>query len=191
MTSRRSRGSTPWATRNHVEQLAIQIAEMGLPDSDGLDDWTQLSDGPSAGIVAVPASVTIPPKPASPEPPPIEARTAEPAPVSESPREDAWEVEKPTFVARHRRWVYTGVCAVILLALAIIPYPLYMWTPLLAVNLYVVYSNVKNLIPLAKPQWRSGMTGLARIYVPPRSIGYRLIALPILRIFDFDLWRVL
>ncbi|MEO8699560.1 MAG: efflux RND transporter periplasmic adaptor subunit [Kofleriaceae bacterium] len=42
-----------------------------------------------------------------------------------------------------------------------------------------------------QPEWRSGMTGFARIYVPSRSIGYRLIALPVIRLFDFELWRVL
>jgi multidrug resistance efflux pump len=40
------------------------------------------------------------------------------------------------------------------------------------------------------PAWRSGMRGVAQIHVPSRSIGYRVIALPLIRIFDFDLWRV-
>jgi putative peptide zinc metalloprotease protein len=40
------------------------------------------------------------------------------------------------------------------------------------------------------PTWRSGMTGLARIHVPSRSIGYRVVALPLIRIFDYDLWRM-
>jgi multidrug resistance efflux pump len=42
----------------------------------------------------------------------------------------------------------------------------------------------------AAPALRSGMTGRARIYVPSRSIAYRVIALPLVRIFDFDLWRI-
>jgi putative peptide zinc metalloprotease protein len=42
----------------------------------------------------------------------------------------------------------------------------------------------------AHPAWRSGMRGVAQIHVPSRSLGYRVIALPLIRIFDFDLWRV-
>jgi multidrug resistance efflux pump len=42
----------------------------------------------------------------------------------------------------------------------------------------------------AHPAWRSGMRGVAQIHVPSRSVGYRVIALPLIRIFDFDLWRV-
>jgi multidrug efflux pump subunit AcrA (membrane-fusion protein) len=38
--------------------------------------------------------------------------------------------------------------------------------------------------------WRSGMTGRARIYVPARSIAYRVVALPIRRLVEFDLWRM-
>ena len=42
----------------------------------------------------------------------------------------------------------------------------------------------------ADARWRSGMTGAARIHVPPRSVAYRLLALPLLRLVDFDLRRL-
>lgn len=35
--------------------------------------------------------------------------------------------------------------------------------------------------------WRSGMSGNARIYTPPRSVGYRLVVLPVVRLLDFEL----
>ncbi len=42
----------------------------------------------------------------------------------------------------------------------------------------------------AHPTWRSGMTGTAQIFVPSHTIAYRIVALPLVRIFDYDLWRV-
>jgi len=49
----------------------------------------------------------------------------------------------------------------------------------------VVYASMPG-----HPGWRSGMTGRARILVPRRSIAFRLIALPIMRLVDFELWRL-
>lgn len=37
--------------------------------------------------------------------------------------------------------------------------------------------------------WRSGMTGRARIHAPGHSVAYRLVAVPIIQIVEYDLWR--
>jgi len=42
-----------------------------------------------------------------------------------------------------------------------------------------------------QPGWRGGMTGHARIYGPRHSLGYRLVVVPVLRIVEFDLWRMI
>jgi multidrug resistance efflux pump len=170
--TRIARNHLSWATRDHVERLATQIAGMGLlanvpslmlarPStpalpttaleheiprdySNGLDDWTDMSDGPfdDAAVVAAPAQAPSPPPeapppapiaeplPAPPPPPPPEPA---PAPVARAdapaPNNAAWEVERPSFFARHRRLVYLGGVVLVLLLLAIIPYPLYITEP--------------------------------------------------------------
>jgi multidrug resistance efflux pump len=40
-----------------------------------------------------------------------------------------------------------------------------------------------------QPSWRSGMSGRARIYGPQKSLAYRLFAVPIIQIVDYDLWH--
>jgi multidrug resistance efflux pump len=39
--------------------------------------------------------------------------------------------------------------------------------------------------------WRVGMSGRARIIGPKRSAAYRLVVVPVIRIFDYDLWHLL
>ncbi|MEO8699561.1 MAG: HlyD family efflux transporter periplasmic adaptor subunit [Kofleriaceae bacterium] len=197
----------PWATRNHVEQLAIQIAEMGLltgvpaqvfarpsapvittrPSvlpadddiprdySEGLEDWTQLTDAPTVFPVAPPPTIVIPPVAAAPEPEPVfvEQAPESPAPVGEPPQADAWEVEKPGFVARHRRAVYAGVAVLVVLALAIIPYPLYITEPC-------------NVRPVDRAQVRSQIDGVITSILVREGDRVQ-VGTPLARLEDRDL----
>jgi HlyD family secretion protein len=43
--------------------------------------------------------------------------------------------------------------------------------------------------PFPMTDWRVGMTGRARIYGPNRSVAYRLFAVPLIRVIDYELWR--
>jgi multidrug resistance efflux pump len=209
-----ARRHIPWATRAHVEKLAIQIADMGLlcnvpsalfarsssqapvpvaepseaPNDrlDGLDDWTELSD-PSAEVADLSPSQLSPTVSRPPDPiafaanhdtvaevtesavttsettaPSVEAPTAavecaspsstvdakglqrEPLPPVDVP---AWEVERPSFFARNRRLVYLGIFALVIAALAIIPYPLYITEPCV-------------VIPVERAQVRSEVEGI-------------------------------
>lgn len=45
--------------------------------------------------------------------------------------------------------------------------------------------------PVAAPGWRAQMSGRAQIDGADHSVAYRIVAVPIIRIIDYDLWRLL
>lgn len=78
-----------------------------------------------APIAEGPPAPGGPPDPA-PEGPPAPTTAEAPAPA---PARRAWELVRPGFLGRHRRLLYAAAAAAAVVALAIIPYPLYITQP--------------------------------------------------------------
>ncbi|HEU0036707.1 MAG TPA: efflux RND transporter periplasmic adaptor subunit [Kofleriaceae bacterium] len=123
---------------------------------------------PSAPVAEAPAPAPPPPPPAEPAPTPAPAAAAD-------PKQPAWEEEQPPWYKRkkvRRRLVLLGVLLV-LVALALIPYPLYVTVPC-------------KVSPIDRAEVRSQISGIiAEVYVRE---GDRVeIGTPLVRLDDIEL----